>query len=458
MKNTQGIFYLIGTTIFLIVINTIFFLFQTSKNEQNRAASIKTYTIIETSAKFLNNLENAGTQHREYILTRDTTYLILNKKAEQELDDNYIKLYSLLSDSVSQQTNLKRLNELMLLKRTYINRTLRSDKAPGIESYRIELKLIKRTVSQIRDFVGNISNSEKEKLDASNKNIEKLTRRIQIFTVISNWILLIIVVSALINIVQSREKISKLFKEIGDKNKQLELQESDLQTISQNLIKQNAELERFAYVASHDLRSPGVNLVALLRLYRESNDVAEKETLIKTVTEVADNLLIKLDDLIEVLKNKEDSYVSKEKLSFMQIFDLVEKNLTADIKKSKARLNFDFSLAPIIYYPKSYLESIMQNLISNAIKYHHPDRAPEIVIRTYVNEDKIYLEVSDNGLGIDLKEHGRDIFGLYKTFHSLKDSKGLGLYITKAQIIAMGGTIEVSSKLNVGSTFTVCFS
>jgi signal transduction histidine kinase len=180
--------------------------------------------------------------------------------------------------------------------------------------------------------------------------------------------------------------------------------------------------------------------------------------LIKTINEVADNLLIKLDDLIEVLKNKEDSYVTKEKLSFMQIFDLVEKNLTADIKKSKAKINFDFSQAPIIYYPKSYLESIMQNLVSNAIKYHHPDRAPQISVKTYITEEKTYLEVGDNGLGIDLKEHSQDIFGLYKTFHSQKDSKGLGLYITKAQIIAMGGTIEVRSKPGMGTTFTVCFS
>jgi signal transduction histidine kinase len=421
---------------------------------------MKTYTIIETSSKFLDNLENAGTQHREFILTHDTSYLKSSKQAEKELDENYIKLYSLLSDSLSQQSNLSRLNELMLLKRTYINKASRSAK----KTYAVSLKsqkltLIKNTESQIRELVSNISNSEKSKLDASNKIIEKLTRRIQIFTVISNWILLIIVVSALINIIQGRDKISKLFKEIGDKNKQLELQKSDLQTISQNLIKQNAELERFAYVASHDLRSPGVNLIALLRLYNEASDEIERQSLIKTVTEVAENLLIKLDDLIEVLKNKEESYVSKEKLSFMQIFDKVEKNLTADIKKSKARLNFDFSLAPIVHYPKSYLESIMQNLLSNAIKYHHPDRAPQVVVKTFIKEEKTCLEVSDNGLGIDLQEHGQDIFGLYKTFHSLKkDSKGLGLYITKAQIIAMGGTIEVSSKPNVGTTFTVCFS
>ncbi|MBC8051942.1 MAG: CHASE3 domain-containing protein [Sphingobacteriaceae bacterium] len=458
MKNAQSIFYLIGTTIVLIVINTIFFLFQTSKNEKNHAESMKTYSIIETATALLNNLEDTGTQHRGFLLTRDSSYLREYQKAEQQLDESYIKLYAVLNDSPDQLRNLNRLNELVDLKRAQTGKTLRSLNKNVAEQKSTDLNLIKNTEAQIRKLINTITNTEKNNLDKSNNVIEKLTRRIQVFTVISNWILLIIVISALVNIIQSREKIDKLFKEVGKKNDQLEAQKVELQNISQDLIKQNTELERFAYVASHDLRSPGVNLIALLQLYDDAKEETEKESLIKIIKEVADNLIVKLDDLIDLLKNKHESFAIYEKLSFMQVYSMVEKNLTADIKKTKAKINFDFSAAPIIHYPKSYLESIMQNLLSNAVKYRHPERQPEISIRTFNGDEKVFLEVKDNGLGIDLKQHGKNLFGLYKTFHHMKDSKGVGLYITKAQIIAMGGSIEVQSKPDLGTTFTVCFN
>ena len=460
MKNAQGIFYLIGTTILLIVINTIFFLFQTSKNEKNHEASIKTYETIETATEFMDNLEDSETNHRGYLLTKDTNYINQYLATEKKVDESYIRLYSLLNDKSLQQRNLNRLNELINLKRVHINKSIKAVSNNNLNARVAErdMNLVKASESQIREVLKNITSTEKASLNESNKVIETLTRRIQIFTVISNWILLIIVISALINIIQSREKIGKLFKEVQNKNNQLENQKVDLQNLSQDLIIQNSELERFAYVTSHDLRSPTVNLIALLQLHEDAKDQADRDNLIKTIREVADNLIFKLDDLIDLLKNKHESFAVEEKLHFMHVFNVVEKNLTADIKKSGANLHYDFSEAPVINYPKSYLESIMQNLLSNALKYRHHDRVPEISIKTMHKDDKLYMQVKDNGLGIDLKKYGKNLFGIYKTFHDVKDSKGVGLYITKAQILAMGGNIQVDSIPNVGSTFTVCFN
>ena len=126
MKNAQGIFYLIGTTILLIVINTIFFLFQTSKNEKNHDASIRTYETIEAATEFIDNLENSETNHRGYLLTKDTSYITQYLSAEKYVDESYIKLYSLLNDKPSQQRNLNRLNELIDLKRVQINKTIKA--------------------------------------------------------------------------------------------------------------------------------------------------------------------------------------------------------------------------------------------------------------------------------------------------------------------------------------------
>ncbi|HEY0898278.1 MAG TPA: ATP-binding protein, partial [Sphingobacteriaceae bacterium] len=95
-------------------------------------------------------------------------------------------------------------------------------------------------------------------------------------------------------------------------------------------------------------------------------------------------------------------------------------------------------------------------LISNAIKYRDPSRRPEIRIRSFRNDGRTCIVVSDNGLGIDMEKHGSELFGLYKTFHQNRNSKGVGLYITRAQVLSLGGRIEVDSTPGKGSTFQVC--
>src|SRR5690606_37667081 len=100
---------------------------------------------------------------------------------------------------------------------------------------------------------------------------------------------------------------------------------------------------------------------------------------------------------------------------------------------------------------------IIQNLISNAIKYKNPDRAPVILIESYIENNIVKLRVKDNGLGIDLERNGDKIFGFRKTFHKHPDAKGLGLFITRNQIETLGGKIYVESKPNIGTTFTIEF-
>jgi signal transduction histidine kinase len=108
-----------------------------------------------------------------------------------------------------------------------------------------------------------------------------------------------------------------------------------------------------------------------------------------------------------------------------------------------------------IRYPKVFLESIIYNLLSNALKYISTERIPEILVRTYELDGRILLSVKDNGLGIDLVKYGNKIFKLNQVFHKRPDAKGVGLYITKAQVESFGGSIIVRSRENEGSEFIV---
>ena len=104
------------------------------------------------------------------------------------------------------------------------------------------------------------------------------------------------------------------------------------------------------------------------------------------------------------------------------------------------------------------MDSIIHNLLTNAVKYKHPDRNPIISVNTKKEGNKIVLSVKDNGIGIDLRKNGDKLFGMYKTFHANDDARGIGLYITKNQIEAMGGNILVYSEVDKGTTFKVYFN
>ena len=117
----------------------------------------------------------------------------------------------------------------------------------------------------------------------------------------------------------------------------------------------------------------------------------------------------------------------------------------------------DFKEAETVEFNKSYLESILLNLLTNAIKYSSPNRKPSIRVYTKKTKGAVQLYFADNGLGIDLERHKDKIFGLYQRFHDHADSKGLGLYMVNSQIRVMGGEIEVESEVNKGTTFIITF-
>ena len=145
-------------------------------------------------------------------------------------------------------------------------------------------------------------------------------------------------------------------------------------------------------------------------------------------------------------------------IRFEEALEVVLASISSLINRENAKIVAEFQELKEIRYIPEYLESILLNLITNAIRYKQPGRKPVIFIQTYTENDKDYLEVSDNGMGIDLDEYGEKMFGMYKSFHpNNPEAKGIGLFITKNQVEALGGTISVSSTLDIGTTFKIKF-
>lgn len=232
------------------------------------------------------------------------------------------------------------------------------------------------------------------------------------------------------------------------------IREAQLQE-QHNIIKEQKErLENFAHIVSHNLRSHAASFSVSLEVLPLVTE-AEKEEIFHNMERISQNLHETLYHLNEVIKIKNDCRNALQTLYFSDVYEQALHVLELQIKKTGARISCDFSECYRVQHIPAYLESIMLNLISNALKYRHPDRVPEIMVRACKSGDKTVLAISDNGLGIDLQKNGHKIFGMYKTFHSHPDAKGIGLFITKSQIETVGGTIEVESKVNEGSCFII---
>lgn len=221
----------------------------------------------------------------------------------------------------------------------------------------------------------------------------------------------------------------------------------------EQLTRSNSELEQFAYVATHDLRAPVSNLKNLFELFRSQGFVNEENQAILQRLEISTNEIHDtLHDLISIVSLKKDLMEHMTEVSFSEIFQQVKLGIEEMIQKSDAQIETDFSEVNSLQYIPNQLKSIIQNLITNAIKYCHPDRSPHIQLKSFIDHNYICLSIKDNGIGIS-DNHKNKIFGLFQRIEEGIEGKGIGLYITKSQVESLGGKIEVESVPGIGSTF-----
>lgn len=232
--------------------------------------------------------------------------------------------------------------------------------------------------------------------------------------------------------------------------------EIQLKALSDELIHSNRELEKFAYITSHNLRAPVVNIVSLLELLNKEDLSDQNNTvIISKVEQSVLRLENTLNDLIEVVSAKKLAHTQKSKLSIAEVCKHVISNLESQLLKVDADIIFNFDTHDELIYVRNVLESILQNLLTNSIKYRNPDKKLKIEISTHFDGEYTYLYVRDNGIGFDSDAMGQKIFRLYERLNYNIEGKGLGLYLIKTQIESLNGKIDVYSKPMQGALFTV---
>lgn len=222
-----------------------------------------------------------------------------------------------------------------------------------------------------------------------------------------------------------------------------------------SLEEQNDRLQHFSHIISHNLSSYVGNVHSLVGLMGEEGmSQSEKAELYDLLKQASNNLQEAIENLNEMLKIQKNGHLGKVKLFLKPEVEKVISALKKDMELAGLQVSVEIDDAMAVCFHPAYLQSILLNMCSNALRYKRPipDAYLNISARSLGNHT-IGLVFDDNGRGMDLKTMGSKLFGMFQTFHDHPEAKGLGLFMVKNQLAAMGGNIHVDSQVSKGTRF-----
>lgn len=218
---------------------------------------------------------------------------------------------------------------------------------------------------------------------------------------------------------------------------------------------QNERLRNFAHIVSHNLRSHSGNISILLDLFLQENEASAGDELLQNLLQSANNLRDTIVHLNEVVVMNNTVGENLKPIHLRSVVDAAIQNVKAIAQDKNVHIENNVDAALYVEGVDAYMDSIVLNFLTNGIKYKSDNREAYVRVRATVKDEAVELEFADNGIGMDLKRVKHKLFGMYKTFHGNSDARGIGLFITKNQVEAMGGRIEVESEENKGTSFKV---
>jgi signal transduction histidine kinase len=243
------------------------------------------------------------------------------------------------------------------------------------------------------------------------------------------------------------------FSDISARKEQEQETRNALQVVSD----QNNRLLNFSYIVSHNIRSHSSNISGFTHLLDEElrNESADRRELMEALLKSSQMLDTTLRHLNDLLNMQSKHQIVHETLNVREMVNNTLNILAAEIKSLKVQVTLSIAENVELRTDRVYFESMLLNLISNAIKYRKPDVIPELEVQAFKDAQGVHIGVCDNGLGIDLERHSKRLFGMFKTFHGNPEALGIGLFITRNQVESLGGKITVESALGKGSVFRV---
>jgi len=434
-------------------------------------------------------IQRAESAVRGFLLTQDPNYRADFEKAEALIGPSISRLRELTQDNPVEQRNVAELDNLVKQRLAFLHLAISRIESGQIDEARASLMGVARSDEMDRLLdVSRAMRTEENRLFELRTTAADRSQSLNLMVILagSGFIVLLATLSILLIRASTRARDTAEAK-LRDINLNLE---AAIDERTGDLREANQEIQRFAYIVSHDLRSPLVNIMGFTSELEElRGDIFHRIAHYSRAAAGAPPQAVSEGSPDELVLAPEDQKLSEdfsEALGFIKssigkmdrlisaILKLTREGrrefnpvhvdmgaLVQDIANSmthqtaevQAQINID--PLPDLVSDRLALEQIFSNLIENALKYLRNGVSGEISIRGRTKLGFVIYDVIDNGRGIDPNDHDR-IFELFRRAGTQdKPGQGIGLAHVRALVRRLGGSITVSSELDTGSTFTI---
>jgi signal transduction histidine kinase len=448
----------------------------TGELAQHNTAVSHTYEVEVGIADVRRLVEQGETTRRGYLLSPDTPgFLEAYAEAATALPRSTKRLRQLTFDNPRQQANIARLDgllrDLIAARARTMDLVAQGQRRAAVEEFQRQLS--SEQMRGIRTMFDTMSREERRLLNTRDAQQQRSLNLFYTVLVVAGVLLVAVALAALLVVVRYTADLTQSREQLQQLNESLELIVVDR---TADLSRANDEIQRFAYIVSHDLRSPLVNVMgftaeleaatAALRALVDQVEQDAPETLtedarlaaredlpeaigfIRTSTQKMDRLI----NAILALSRQGRRVLAPEPLDLVRLIDGIRDSMAHRLDETGASVTVDGAL-PAIVSDRVAVEQILSNLIENAVKYRHPDRAVEVQVSGGTIGDRVWIAVADNGRGIDPRDHER-VFDLFRRSGTQdQPGEGIGLAHVRALAYRLGGTITLRSALGEGATF-----
>lgn len=466
---------LLSTGFVALILSGIVSLWAAERAEEQAILVRHTYEVRATANRVLINATQAESAQRGYILTRQEPYATQEAEARGAALDDLRRLRDLVGDNAAQVERLNRLQPILEERLQLTEQTVRdSRRGMTVESIRIvQQGRGPRLMAQAHEMLDEIIAVENALIAQRQAGADQLASLNYWITLLSTVLIVLVAAACVIIFLRYLAEIQRARSELDIVNAGLERR---VQERTADLVAANEEIQRFAYIVSHDLRAPLVNVmgytselqaagkiidrqmtavetaapqfVETQALTAVREDMPEAIGFIRTSTEKMDRLI----NAILKLSREGRRNITIQPLDMTALVQAIADSVNHQTEATGAEIVVE-SLPPI-ESDRLMVEQVFGNLIDNAVKYLDPNRPGRIVIRGRDEGDGyVSFEVEDNGRGVAAKDHER-IFELFRRAgRQDQPGEGLGLAFVRNTVRRLGGAIGVTSTVGQGSTF-----
>lgn len=450
----------------------------TVENQRHTRWVAHTYDVEVALANLRGLIEETETTRRGALLAPENLYFIPTYLAsDRELSGRLRALSRLTRDNPRQQRNIReierRLQDLRAARGDSIRLVSEGRMAEAITAFRADA--LNARMRGIRAALDRMQLEERALLRERDADLERSVQLFYMILAAAGVVLLLLAIVSAVTISRYTQDLQRSRDILQQLNDSLEEIVDDR---TADLSRANEEIQRFAYIVSHDLRSPLVNVMGFTaeleaatgqlrelvehveaeapELVSEDARLAAKEDLpeaigfIRTSTQKMDRLI----NAILALSRQGRRVLSPEPLDVAAIVEGITRSLTHRLDETGGEIAVTGTL-PAITSDRLAIEQVLSNLVENSVKYRQPGRPVRITVRGGDGGARVFFEVVDNGRGIDPRDHSR-VFDLFRrSGQQDQPGEGIGLAHVRALVYRLGGTIDLRSTLGEGSTFRV---